>query len=210
MSDQGSRAMPRDDDYPRSLRDESVRMRRKAMLAEPHVAPLTAYAARLRSRGMGEVPEFDPLDGGINARALFLFEKPGPKTSEARGGSGFVSRNNDDRTAEATFRFMQQAGIPRELTVIWNVVPWWNSTASLCEDELTSGGACVQELIALLPKLRVAVLVGKHAATRAQPYFENGHLPLLKSAAPSPRVRATRRDLWGTIPLKWAQARQFI
>ena len=46
------------------------------MLGEPHTAGLTAYAAQLREHGMGEVPEFDPLDGGIDAHALFLFEKP--------------------------------------------------------------------------------------------------------------------------------------
>jgi hypothetical protein len=84
---------------------------------------LTQFAAALRERGMGIVPDFDPLDGGVDARILFLFEKPGPMTSEDRGGSGFISRNNDDPTAEATFRFMQAAGIPRTLTVIWNVVP---------------------------------------------------------------------------------------
>ena len=82
---------------------------------------------------MGEVPYFDPLDGGIDARVLCLFEKPGPMTDSRpragkRIGSEFISRNNDDRSAEATFRFMVQAGIPRELTVTWNVVPSWNGT----------------------------------------------------------------------------------
>jgi len=83
-----------DDDHARSMRDEAVRQRRRAKLSEPHITRLTAYAAKLRGFGKGEVPDFDPLDGGDNARALFLFEKPGPKTSEAQGGSGFISRNN--------------------------------------------------------------------------------------------------------------------
>ena len=34
------------------------------------------YAAKLRLRGGVEVPEFDPLDGGVDAQVLFLFEKP--------------------------------------------------------------------------------------------------------------------------------------
>ena len=70
------------DDSPRSLRDLAVRERRKAMLNLPHVAPLTAYAAKLRDSDSIEVPEFDPFDGGINAQVLFLFEKPGPMTAE--------------------------------------------------------------------------------------------------------------------------------
>lgn len=37
-------------DAPRSMRDAGVRERRRGMLGMPHVAPLTAYAARLRAR----------------------------------------------------------------------------------------------------------------------------------------------------------------
>jgi hypothetical protein len=47
-----------------------------------------------------------------------------PSRVGARGGSGFISRNNDDRTAEATWDFMEEARIPRAATVTWNVVPW--------------------------------------------------------------------------------------
>jgi hypothetical protein len=82
------------DDRPRAMREAEVRERRRAMLHEPHIEPLTLYAARLREHGF-DVPEFDPLDGGINAQVLFLFEKPGPMTA-SEGGSGFISRNNDD------------------------------------------------------------------------------------------------------------------
>jgi hypothetical protein len=48
------------------------------------------------ARRLGEVPDFDPVDGGIGARALFLLDAPGPMTSEAgkRIGSGFISRFN--------------------------------------------------------------------------------------------------------------------
>src|SRR5260370_6932856 len=98
------------------------------MLNLPHVAPLTAYAAKLRLRGSVEVPDFDPLDGGVDARVLFLSEKPGSKTADGskfsgRSGSGFVSRNNADPTAAATIDFMQKAHIPRHLTISWNVIP---------------------------------------------------------------------------------------
>lgn len=109
------------------MRDAGVCKRRRDMLRRPHMKPLVVYTGLLREGGCGEVPEFDPLDGGVNAQVLFLFEKPGPMTAEANG-SGFISRNNDDLTAEATFKFMEQAGIPRGLTITWNVIPWWNCT----------------------------------------------------------------------------------
>jgi hypothetical protein len=96
------------------------------MLALPHIELPTKFAADLRLRHSIEVPDFDPLDGGICARILILKEKPGPTTSASisgRVGSGFISRDNDDPTAEATFRFMSAAGIPRQETLMWNVVP---------------------------------------------------------------------------------------
>src|SRR5688572_7487738 len=104
-------------DQPRTLKSSLERQRRKQMLNLPHVAPLTNFARELRDSKVGAVPDFDPLDGGIQARALFLLEKPGPKAFE----SGFISRNNDDPTAENTFRFMQEAQISRQDVCIWNV-----------------------------------------------------------------------------------------
>jgi uracil-DNA glycosylase len=153
-----------------------------------------------------EVPEFDPLDEGINAEILFLFEKPGPMTSDGRG-SGFISRNNDDPTAEATYKFMEQAGIPRKLTVTWNLIPCWNGKRKVTGQELREGLTCLDELIRLLPNLRAVVLVGKHAG-KAQPYLKGNHptLRVFTSAHPSPLVKASRRELWDAIPRQWAKA----
>jgi len=63
-------------DQPRSMHDAGVRARRRTMLGLPHMVQLKTFAERLRGPGL-EVPDFDPLDGGVEARALFLFEKPG-------------------------------------------------------------------------------------------------------------------------------------
>ncbi len=64
----------------------------------------------LRERGELEVPDFDPMDAGVEARILFLFEKPGPMTSKhktgKRVGSGFISRDNDD----PGFKHLSRAG----------------------------------------------------------------------------------------------------
>jgi hypothetical protein len=202
-----------EDDRPRSIRDPGVRERRRAMLSLPHIAPLTAYAAKLRDRGSVEVPDFDPLDGGVDARVLFLFEKPGPMTADGktnrRVGSGFISRNNDDPTAEATFAFMEQAGIPRKLTVIWNAIPWWNYTRKVTLSELRDGAACVLELIAILPRLSAVVMVGEKA-TRAKGYLETTGLALFTSDHPSPLVKAKFRDRWNAIPSEWAKVGKLI
>lgn len=178
------------------------------MLSLPHIAPLAAYAARLRDRPGIEVPDFDPLDGGIDARILFLLEKPGPMASLARRirqGSGFVSRDNDGATAQTMLRFMLEAALPRRDTVIWNAIPWWNGTIAVTAAERSAGLQELGNLLALLPRLHTAVLVGRTAA-RARPVL-NG-LRVLESAHPSPQVRAGYRAMWDAIPEVWRQAAQ--
>jgi hypothetical protein len=194
-------------DCARSLRSPEAVALRKAMLREPHIAPLTAFVTKLRAAhpNYWEFPDFDPLDGGSSADILFLFEKPGPKTSERGNGSGFISRNNDDPTAEATFRFMKQADLPRNRTIIWNVVPGWNGTRKITPTELSEGVAAIKGLLPIIPKLRTIVLVGKKAQ-RAKPLVENEGVRILASAHPSPLVRASQPDVWSKIPFIWAQA----
>ena len=176
------------------------------MLCLPHVAPLTTFAAGLRERSAVEVPDFDPLDGGIDARILLLLEKPGPMTAlnGKHTGSGFISRDNDDPTAEAIFKFMVEAGIPRKMTVIWNVIAWWNGTRKISNPELKEGVNCVLELISLLPKLRAVVMVGARAAT-AKPVLKTTGLELFSSDHPGPMVRARWPDRWKAIGAEWAQ-----
>lgn len=182
------------------------------MLGLPHMAALTHFAADLRLRCRNEVPDFDPADGGTRARILFLFEKPGPMTSAAKAGrvgSGFISRDNDDPTAEATFHFMRAAGLPREQTLIWNVVPGWNGTRKVTPAELKDGVGEVRNLMALLPLVEVVVLVGRQAA-RAETLLSATGVAILHSFHPSPLVRASRPDQWADIPRAWKAAATLI
>jgi hypothetical protein len=125
-------------------------------------------------------------------------------TSAAGKGSGFISRNNDDPTAEATFDFMKQADLPRNRTVIWNVVPGWNKTRKITATELSEGVAALKGLLSLIPKLRTIILVGQKAR-RAKPLLEGEGFRILVSAHPS-LVRASQPDVWSKIPSVWAQA----
>ena len=57
---------------------------------------------------------------------LFLHENPGRRaTSERESGSGSISADNNDETAANFFRMRDQAGLPRDQLVSWNVVPWY-------------------------------------------------------------------------------------
>lgn len=202
------------DDNPRSLKYADVLERRNAMLQEAHIAPLTRYVDQMRKRPDVEVPYFDPLDGGVNAKILFLLEKPGPMTAakystEAKG-SGFISRNNNDPTANATWDFMNNINLPRVQTVTWNVIPWWNGTMTVTSAELRDGAGCVRELVDLyLPKLEAIVLVGRKAQS-AKPHLESLGVRIFCSAHPSPRVKASYPKQWHDIPVQWTKAKNYI
>lgn len=202
---------PDPDDYPGSLGDPAVRARRMAMLDRPHARRLAAHVAALRTGGHGYVPDFDPLDGGSDARLLFLLEKPGPRTVPP-AGSGFVSRNTADPTANACRAFMLQAGIDRCDTVIWNIVPWWNGTMALNTAELRTGADALQETAALLPALRGVVLVGNRAATWGGPALDGLGLKTFRTVHTGMQARNGRhsRDRWLDIPRLWREAWQAV
>ncbi len=97
--------------------------RRLALLDETHMSALRDFVRDLRvETGHGaRIPHFDPLDGGNQARVLFLMEAPGPKAV----ASGFVSRDNPDPTARNLKNLLQEAGIERAQSALWNLVPWY-------------------------------------------------------------------------------------
>ena len=194
-------------DCARSLRSPEAVVLRKERLHEPHMAPLAEFVVKLRrAHPDREFPDFDPRDGGTNADILFLFEKPGPMTSARGKGSGFISRDNDDPTAENIFDFMKKAKLPRNRTVIWNVIPGWNRTRRITAAEHKAGvDSLVDDLIPLLPKLRTIVLVGKKAQ-RARQYLNETRFQIFTSAHPSPIVKGLHQDSWRGIPSIWAQA----
>ncbi len=88
-------------DMPKTLCDSTVANERHTFLYEPHVEDLTRFVNDMRTaeeRGR-DIPYFDPFDGGVNARCLFLFEAAGGKAV----ASGFASRNNCDSSARNFF-----------------------------------------------------------------------------------------------------------
>lgn len=143
-------------DKPRSLKYYSEQERRKKMLYLPHIKPLTLFVNEMNDLNY-EVPYFDPCDGGVESKALFLLQDPGPKAIT----SGFISRNNDDPSAENQFKFQIAAGLNRKDTLLWNVIPWRvESVKALDREEAIP---YLIRLFTFLPKLRVIILSGGEA-----------------------------------------------
>lgn len=56
------------------------------------------------------MPDFDPAEAGVAARALIGLEAPDPM-SAGLAGSGFVSVDNYDRTAATTWTLLDEVGL---------------------------------------------------------------------------------------------------
>lgn len=152
-------------DAPKTLANEAERAARSAMLSLPHVHGLAQFVQRMReAKGPDHaIPDFDPLDGGADARLLYLLEAPGRRAV----ASGFISRNNPDETARNFFLLNAEAQIDRQLAVIWNAVPWYIGTQTKIRAarrvDVREADAWLVELLALLTRLRVVVFVGQKA-----------------------------------------------
>ena len=152
---------------PRGNRDPAVVASKLARLNDPPVKPLNDLVRRIdAARDEESTPWFDPDGGGVAARVLMLLECPGAKSSRARG-SGIISLDNDDQTAENLFTLQQEAGLARSWAVNWNIVPWYlpagNRTANASAADVRRAAPWLSEVITLLPRLRVVVLMGRRA-----------------------------------------------
>lgn len=191
---------------PKSLKDVSNIKIRNDLLSSPHMLPLNKYVKVLREKlgSTAFVPNFDPLDGGINAEFIFLLEKPGRKTDERNGGSGFISRDNNDETAKNIFNFMNLIGLDRKRTLLWNTIPYWDGGRPFKPDDVTYGIQLLEDVLALLPQKKAVVLVGNQAQKAAK-LITTHDVKILKSTHPSPITRACSYSKWEKIPNEWAE-----
>ncbi|MDD5370319.1 MAG: uracil-DNA glycosylase [Anaerolineaceae bacterium] len=204
-------------DQPRLFRDQNEISLREAEIDSPHVAPLNAWVRTLRNRlGLNAiVPWFDPQDGGCEARILWLLEAPGPKATRERGGSGFISCNNNDGTALNTWETREEAGVSRKLVVHWNVIPYYIGTDTKIRaynpNDIAAVGPFILELISLLPRLKVVILGGE-AARKVWQDFSPSHKKLhaIECPHPSPTNLNTRPGNRDQVIDAWREALKYI
>ena len=195
---------------PRTMRFSEVREARVSAIHLAHVDPLNQYVKGLRQSSKLEVPYFDPADGGMLATLLILLEKPGPMTSilGRREGSGFISRDNDDPTAEHAFNFWRETGLPRQRVCMWNVIPSWNGTKKFTVEERRKGVSELEHLLSLMPSVRTIVLAGNSAQSAKEAIKSLGDIEVFESVHPSMLAKngCHSREGWKKIGEVWREA----
>jgi len=179
----------------RRHRDRAFLAEKLTRLDEPHVQPLTLLCRQQERQWGREVPFVDPESGGTSAKVLVLLESPGPRASSARG-SGLISFDNDDLTAANGLECLLEAGLPRHLTINWNIVPWYlRAVRKPTDAELAEAVPALEQFLRLLPRLQVVVLLGK---TAQEGWLSTGldrpGLTVLHGPHPSPQNFNTRPE----------------
>lgn len=128
----------------------------------PHIEPINAFVESIRGQdGRGWAPLIPPHHGGVDAKVLSVLRDPGPATRDGEG-SGFISVENDDPTAERQAVLFEQNGISSRDVLPWNAYPWYINAAPNAEQS-TAGARVLNDLLELVPDLRVVLLQGRDA-----------------------------------------------
>ncbi|MCU1362772.1 MAG: hypothetical protein JWM55_600 [Acidimicrobiaceae bacterium] len=160
----------------------------QARLREPHVAPLTAFVEGLRTDDRW-LPFIAPMHGGVEGRMLSLLLDPGRGTLN-EGGSGMLSIENADQTAETQALLAEGAGVLASDFVPWNAYPWFIGRVPK-KAEISEGTASLLALVDLLSKLEVVLLQGGEAqlawrmALDASPDLRRRRLLVIETYHPS-------------------------
>jgi len=201
-----------DDDVPKSLAKTTIRKVRHAMLRESHISPLTKLAQRIRRKeGLStEVPHFDPMDGGVRGKVLFVLEAPGARAVS----SGFISRNNPDETAKNMFNLLREAGFERNMTTLWNIVPWYIGSGTKIRaaqsQDIRRGMPYLLELIEMMTELQCIALIGQKAARAKSQLEEATGLPVIATYHPSPLFVNNRPENRRIILMSFKKIRTLI
>jgi len=141
---------------PRAHKNPQVVELKRGHFNDPHVGPLNQIVDELSIQCPNKVPYFDPFDGGINSKLLFILRSPVLGAEQ----SGIVSRDNDDAAAATTFRVFDEVGIPRGQTTLWNMIPWY-SKPPFKKYDIEFGVSCLTKILAQFSSLEAIVFAGR-------------------------------------------------
>lgn len=178
----------------RRLADNTYRDEQLAARYEGPIAPFNHLVDRLTEETGEPIPHLAPIYGGTEARVLSLFRDPGPKTRSGQQSSGLLSLENDDQAAERYLEFFRTSGLRIGDLITWNAYPWYTSRKPSTAD-IDRGIAPLEQVIALLPKLKVVLAHGLDAQA-AWRRFERQHPEVASKLVVIPTYHTSKQALF--------------
>ncbi|MCW2758990.1 MAG: hypothetical protein JWO46_2736 [Nocardioidaceae bacterium] len=175
---------------PGTNHDPAVLAAKLDRLEEPHIRGLTAFVDEIREQTGRGVPYVDPDSGGTGSTVIVLLRSPG-KAASAR--TGLLSVDNDSPTARHLWQAHEESGLRRDRAFHWNAVPWFAATEDEGPADALDTNYYLQQLIALVPGLRVVIGVGPKpslALAEIAPTLAAGSIHTLHVAVPGPHASA--------------------
>ncbi|MFC3960565.1 uracil-DNA glycosylase [Nocardia jiangsuensis] len=179
---------------PRRLADSTYRDEQFAARYEGSIAPFNHLVDRLTEESGEPLPYLAPVYGGTEARVLSLFRDPGPRTRSGQQSSGLLSLENDDQAAERYLEFFQTSGLRIGDLITWNAYPWYTTRKPSTAD-IDRGIAPLEQVIALLPKLKVVLAHGLDAQA-AWRRFERQHPEVASKLIVIPTYHTSKQALF--------------
>lgn len=143
-----------------------VHAQRWARRYDGMVGELNRWVDHVRDTTYENVPYVDPASAGQGARVLVLLQDP---SGAAEEGSGFVSKHNNNPTAHNTYVATERAKLGYDISLHWNVVPWWIANPAkplrFLEKEAVRAQPYLVALLEMLdPPPSEVILLGRPAA----------------------------------------------
>jgi transcription elongation GreA/GreB family factor/uracil-DNA glycosylase len=179
-------AVPRE---PRALSNSLTRQRRKRFIRHPHIAPINHLIDMIaEAENAPGLPYDDPLFGGVNAEMLFILKSPQADANPSLFGTRFLSLDNDDEGAENMFYAIADNNIDRSRCLAWNICPFPTIANNPSDAEISRAAPYTRQLIAMLPDLKVVVLLGGPAGQGWSQALLGGRrdVAVIRGASPSP------------------------
>jgi hypothetical protein len=169
--------------------EEHYRKDQWARRYDPHVESVNRLVDALRGESGLPIPYVAPSYGGTEAEVLFLFQAPGPMTDDRHGGSGFLSSENDDPTAQLFAECLDVAALDSGRVITWNARPWIGAVPAAGQPDVTDW---LRRLLRVAERVRVVVLLGRVAQQEWRRFAarfpgEADRYELLESLLPSGR-----------------------
>ncbi|WP_104099496.1 uracil-DNA glycosylase [Cryobacterium sp. M96] len=180
----------------RRLKDAGYRGEQWQQRKAPHIKPVNDYVDEISTPDLW-VPYVAPIHGGIDARVLSLLRDPGPAT-QRETGSGFISIENDDPTAERQCNRFESVGLSAYDILPWNAYPWYVNRSPKAA-ELEAGVDTILEMLRLAPAVQVVLLQGGDALRSWRRVLRRTP-NLAKDLTVIPTYHPGRQSLWHKDP----------